>query len=320
MVKHRLSPFLLIPGVLLHLAGCGNDRDQAADDGQPRLISNIREIKTPFQGTVRAQQWIHTPSNSADITYTIRHDRIRRDVISTHPVLQTLSEIERRTGTTQSRHRSGVICHPAEDEVLLYCSDLSKKRFCQLTLSEYRDLCTQQTFGSPGFHYSFGLIFAGVPPGPERITESFDDAVTIEGLTCDRLVINFGSATLITIVEADHCETIQVDRKLLRLVEVNLPSEVTGFPLRVRRAAGIRQLRQAKPHADTRLNRLIDRVADGIEKTMESGLKVVEINSGVPEESAFRLPAEFSEVAGIAEFEAAFSAPPGDSDDDDDDD
>ncbi len=85
---------LYIGLVMLLAPDCGSfdSRDGEARNDQV-LSTSTAEIKNPFQGTIRAKQWLQSSIDSADITYSIRGDQIRREVKSTRV-------IDKLTGST----------------------------------------------------------------------------------------------------------------------------------------------------------------------------------------------------------------------------
>lgn len=284
------------------------DSDRPATEQPSILTTNSERIAVPFQGVIRAKQWLESPLNSSDVTYFIRQDKIRREVISTTVLDKTI----------RSPHCAGVICHPAGDRVVLYCAQDEKKFFCVLSLAEYRELCADQTYQSDASYYGFGRIFTDIPS--EYLTESTANAVSIGGLRCNRLVINFGGEILV-IIEADHCDAIQVNRALFSLVELNPPGELTGFPLRLRRVQTIRRLKNAESKSDSKYKQFIAKAAnvisDGLEKAMESGLDVKQIEAATLDDASFELSSDFSERSDVASFERAFFIPKSGSDWDD---
>jgi hypothetical protein len=110
--------FYFMATLALLAAGCGKKEPSGTSS------SNTAE-GTVFQGTIRATQWIQNPLNTFEITYTVSKDQIRRESKSTNV-------IDKLTGSTTM----GVICRPQQNEVILYCSALNKKRFCKLTLED----------------------------------------------------------------------------------------------------------------------------------------------------------------------------------------
>lgn len=296
--------------------GSGCSKSTPVPDGDDRPAANelnlvspaSGEIRVPFQGVIRAKQWIGTPLNSSDVTYFIGLERIRREVVST-----TLFD-----KTIRSPRRAGVICHPAANRVVLYCAEGEKKFSCTVSLSEYADICGSQTLKSSGDYYGFGRIFADMPP--DYLAESAADAVSIGGFECDRLVVNFGGEILV-IIEADHSPAVEVDPELFRLVELNPPDEMTGFPFRVRRVETLRRLRQAKSGSQSDYRQLIVKAANalsgGLEKVTECGLEIRQIEAKVLGDESFEVPDGFSELADASEFQREFYVPSGGSDWDD---
>lgn len=280
---------------LLSVVGCGGDaklRDSV-------LSVPAEKIQTPFQGTIRSKQWRHSAVNSSEITYTIRADQIRRETVSTN-ILETVI----------GSGRAGVICRPRKNEVLLYCSTSEKKRYCRLTLPQYRTLLDERQFdNSEPPHHGFGHIFLDLPLNAGS-GNSIADQTTIGGLKCDRCTVSFGRDISVVTIETDHCQRIQVPRDLLELVEPNIPAAVTGFPLFVRRVETIRQLRDVNPESAQRYKSLLGKLAklasDGLEKALESGLEIVEIDTTTPDAAAFELPADYSEVADLKAFQTEF--------------
>ena len=105
-----------------------------------------------------------------------------------------------------------------------------------------------------------------------------------------------------TTISTDHSLQILVPRERLLLVEPGLPASITGFPLMVRRVESINALQavKAKPE-DDRVKRWLAKAAklasDGLKKAFESGMEVLNVDASAPPDSAFEIPAGYTEVA-----------------------
>lgn len=274
-------------------AGCNNEPPASVEP----VVAAADQIEKPFRGTIRAKQRLGSPLNVADIVYEVSHDRIKREATTT-------SSLDALSGPTIS----GVVCKPRANEVVVYRSHQDKKRFVRLTISQYRKNFTD------GAHGGFGAIYLGIPEPKRTTVTNAANHSTIEGFGCDRHILKFDDAYTAVTIETDHCPRIEVARELLELVEPNIPSSITGFPLRVRRTEVIRALRDADPQVAERYKQVLSKLAESasnkIGEALESLVEITKVDPTVPPDFAFDLSAEYTEVADLAAFEQEFKLPP----------
>lgn len=292
----------------LLMAGCGKKpADKAAHTG-----TGTAPVGTAFLGTIRAKQWINTPLNTFEITYTIGKDEVRRESKSTNV-------IDKLVGSTTM----GVICRPKQDEVILYCSALGKKRSHKLTLEDYRLLSRFAGSGQMPYH-GYGRIYLDRPEDSACQILSTKAHSTIAGRKCDRHQMTFTQDFLSVAIVTDHTQELLVPRDLLLLAEPNIPSSVTGFPLQVRRMETVEMLQNAgaQPESEDKYKKWLTKAAriasDGLKKAMESGLEILEITSSPPDAAAFELSSDYTAVDSLTAYEMEFhelKASSGDIDD-----
>ena len=156
------------------------DADDAAAATRPFVLSG----KSPFTGTIRAKK-LAGPVTLADVTYTIDVGRIRRDEVDHGDVVT-----ERLAGIEP---RSGVIVDPSAGRVVLYATYLERRHYVTLTPAEYDRHLEAELASKAGASlrpHGYGTTF--LPLGAvERYSATNDaDATTVNGLTCDRLVLH----------------------------------------------------------------------------------------------------------------------------------
>jgi hypothetical protein len=277
--------------------GCGKKEAGSSAD----TSSGGATEGTPFLGTIRATQWIGTPLNTFEITYTVGKDQIRRESKSSNV-------IDKLTGATIM----GVICRPKQNEVILYCSALGKKRSYKLTLEDYLLLSKHTSYSSMPYH-GYGRIYLNLPEESACSISNTKDHSTIEGRKCDHHELIFTQDILSVNIASDHTRQILVPRDLLILAEPKIPQSITGFPLRVRRVETIQVLQQAgsQPEPEDKYKKWLAKAAklasDGLKKALESGLDILQVEYGEPESSAFQLTPDYTEVTDLTAYEAEFS-------------
>ena len=278
-----------------------NGCDRENKPGDPHASPNETvEQESHFVGTIRASQTLGSATlHSAEITYTIGKGKIRRESFSTDKLEKLL----------KSQTRAGIICDLARDEVILYCAKPGKKHFCRLTLAEYSALVKELSFGpNKDAHQGFGHLFLDVPAKPPVSTHQ-KEHTTIQNYSCDRYSLSFKKWSVLVTVETDHSPEIKVDQRLLELVEPNISSQITGFPLRIHRynkstskpqEGWMKLLDKAAKLAEEKLNKLLKWKYD---------LTVTEIKAEAPDASQFELSDDFIEVPNLKTFEGKFYEP-----------
>ena len=271
-------------------------------------------FSVPFYGVIKAREQRDLMLNNTEITYTISKAKIRREKVQKAP-LGKLAKVGLGT--------SGVICDIEKEEVLLYRSGVQGKFFVRKTLGEYRKLIDEKTYISdvslhpldrktmPEVWRFAGTFFVSVPqPIPAGHAVNVPDSRKVSGLPCDVLTIKQNDS----IWETSHCQLIKVDRELLELVELRIPSEVTGFPCLMRRleSVPVGTPKETESKAVKLLQKGVQLAAEVAEKAMKREVELFEITEGEPADSAFTLSDGFSELSELAEITKKFALPEGD--------
>lgn len=243
-------------------------------------------VGTPFTGVIKASRH-EGPLPVGEVTYTVGRDKIRREYLDRSDV------VTRHLARTPPL--SGVIADLPAGRVILYRTYLEERHFVEIPLDQYeRDLRP--------------------PPGTSRATNQ-PDAVEVNGLRCDLLRVEPPPAG----IEVSHCRAIIVDRRLLRLVEPDLPADVIGFPLAVRvndTTTGVADMSEAAQDAGAALRprpsrverlagdalRATTRAATRAARALDVRTDVIEIAEGAPPADAFDPPPGFARCTDLAEL------------------
>ena len=307
----RSFSIVIIACLLVGSIGCDSSpKDENASETREKEntgLSGSPSYKIPFEGIIRAKQWADSVLNSADLTYSLSENRIRREAVSRNPIDKIL----------RSDHIAGIICDMTRDEVLLYRTKDKEKYFVRMKQNGYRDKVKGIAYTTDMLKYGFGTIFLGLPSKRVYLSKNESDAVTVNGIKCDRFTINYGGL-IVTVIEADHSNSVEVNRELMKLVEPNLPDQVTGFPFRLRRAQLPRKVLEEdsspKDKSDEILMEGLKAIAKSVEKLLEAGMEISEVSENKLPHSVFRLSPDFIELQSFQELETKFSDPEGDSD------
>jgi len=274
-------------------------------------------FSVPFYGVIKAKEQRDLLLNSAEITYTIRKGKIRREATRTAPVGK-LADL--RLGA------AGVICDMQANQVVLYRTGQPGKFYTRMSVAHYRELITRPNastgvrvldnleFAEPIFWKHIGTFFVYIPrPIPAGQAVNLPEARMVGGVPCDLLKIQLDD----TVFEIYHCQKIKVDRELLELVELRLPSEVSGFPCSMRRLERVAV--QPPVQTESKTRQLLQKAASWAGKLAEKALKrevhVQQIIDYLPPDAAFMLDDTFVEVPTVDALQLKFSPPSGGDDD-----
>jgi hypothetical protein len=301
MVARRVILF----AVALLCAGCSRGCDDQSATTQPAAFATTtasqpttRRVvftgKTPFEGVIRTT---HRAAGLPvqHITYTISPRKIRREQVEQAALLTSK--------LTGGADHQGMIVDLDKREVLIYRKYLSKRLAITLTFEEFDQRAN--SIYAEGLYATGQYRFFAYQPDKCTITNT-PGAVTIEGLSCDRLVIDPVAIII------DHCRAIAVDRELLSRIEPRLPKEVTGFPLRIQNASAqhdVTTLGSSAHGALPRTAELVDRALRATTRAATRAAALVgesveftEIAEGPVEGSSFDLPAGFTMLSDYAKF------------------
>lgn len=274
-------------------------------------------FSVPFYGVIKAKEQRDLLLNSAEITYTIRKGKIRREATQIAPIGK-LGDL--RLGA------AGVICDMQADQVVLYRTGQPGKFYTRMSVADYRKIIMLPSagtgvrvldnleFAEPIYWKHIGTFFVYIPrPIPAGQAVNLPDARMVGGVTCDLLTIHFDE----TVFEIYHCQKIKVDRELLELVELRLPSEVSGFPCSMRRLERISV--QPSLQTESKTRQLLQKAASWAGKLAEKALKrevhVQQIIENLPPDAAFTLDGTFVEVPTVDALQLKFAPPSGGDDD-----
>jgi hypothetical protein len=297
---------LIVLLVTMLCVGCSRGcDDQRAGTTQPATATTAASTqpttrrvvftgRSPFEGIIRST---HRQGGVpvAHVTYTIARRQIRREQIDAAAIV--MSKV---TGETDYQ---GLIVDLDKRQVVIYAKYLSEKLAITLSLDEF----DREVTNSTGHALYAGKDYEFLKGGPDKYTfANTPDAVTIDGLACDRLLIQPRDMIV------DHCRAIVVDRELLSRVEPHLPTEVTGFPLRVeigtvRRDVGT--VASAAHGAMPRTAELVDRALRATTRAatraagyIDESIEFTEISEGAVSASSLDLPPGFKMVTDHGEF------------------
>jgi len=282
----------------------------------PRMAeAGRRTFSVPFRGSIKAKEEHDMLVNSWEITYTIGDQKIRREAVSKVPL--------GKLGTL-GLESFGIICDLASDRVLLYRAGEGKKLFTRMTVKEFEALIrvgcnSSETQPSlpflavrPSAWRHIGTFFADFSLSKAVVTNVPDER-TVSDLPCDLYTARLNNI----VVEASHCQLIKVERNLLNLVELDIPAEVTGFPLLMQRQQLI-PVSEAKTDAST-ARKLLQSGAKwagkAAEKAMHRGFELLEITEQTPSDSAFTLDKDYAECTDLDTLNQRFQPPEGGHDD-----
>lgn len=246
-----------------------------------------------FAGVIESRQFDGLSTRPTRVTFFIAPDRIRREVVS-------------RDGTV-----SGVVFNRTNDTVFVYRASDEKKHFVRLTSLQYQEFQRELISTDLWDSRCIGTIFMGLKPDTYLATNS-PHAVVVSGYDCDKLLVNKGAA-IVTVIEAAHCRSLPVNRDLLAQVEIDLPVELKGFPLQVRRIEGLRLPRSASSDSKGKFAKLASRaaewVSDGLKKVTEQKVEVVRVERKSADASMFELPSDYTALTDSKAFKRAFTPP-----------
>jgi hypothetical protein len=135
----------------------------------------------------------------------------------------------------------------------------------------------------------------------------------VSDLPCDLYTARLNNI----VIEVSHCQLIKVERNLLNLVELDIPAEVTGFPLLMQRQQLI-PVSEAKANAST-ARKLLQSGAKwagkAAEKAMHRGFELLEITEQVLSDSAFTLDKDYAECTNLDTLNQRFQPPESHHDD-----
>jgi hypothetical protein len=282
----------------------------------PRIAEvGRRTFSVPFRGSIKAKEERDMLVNSWEITYTIGDQKIRREAVSKIP-LGKLGDL--------GLESLGIICDLPADRVLLYRAGEGKKLFTRMTVKEFEALIragnstseTPQALSflavRPSAWKHIGTFFADFSLSKAVVT-NIPDARTVSDLPCDLYTARLNNI----VVEVSHCQLIKVERNLLNLVEIDLPAEVTGFPLLMQRQQLI-PVAAVTNNAST-ARKLLQSGAKwagkAAEKAMHRGFELLEITEQVPSDAAFTLEKDYAECTNLDTLNQRFHPPEGDHDD-----
>jgi hypothetical protein len=161
-------------------------------------------------------------------------------------------------------------------------------------------------------YHGYGRIYLNRPEDSDCQISNTKDHSTIEGRKCDRHELAFNESAYSVNISTDHTQQILVPRELLLLAEPNVPQTVTGFPVRVRRIETIQVLQQtgAQPEPEDKYKKWLVKAAklasDGLKKALESGLDILEIDYKAPDNTAFELSSDYTEVKDFDAYDMEF--------------
>jgi hypothetical protein len=266
----------------------------ATTTSQPTTRRVVFTGKTPFEGVIRTTHRL-AGLPIRHVTYTISPRRIRREQVEQSAVLTS-----KLTGDADLQ---GMIVDLEKREVLIYRKYLSKKLAITLTFEEFDERAN--SIYIEGLYATDQYRFLAYEPDKYTITNT-PDAVTIDGLSCDRLIIDPFA------IIVDHCRAIVVDRELLSRIEPRLPKEVTGFPLRIQRATAQHDVTTIGSAAHGSLPRTAEVVDRALRATtraatraatlVDESMEFTDIAEGSVEGSSFDLPAGFTMLSDYAKF------------------
>jgi hypothetical protein len=177
-----------------------------------------KTFSSPFQGTIEAEEIIGNAILKKKIKYTVSKNFIKRESVLNNILIKDVV--------------NGIICDLNLNEIILYRINGEKKFYVKLKVEEYLILREALLASSPLVNrvlenFPFGTIFADLPQ--KGVYSIVKDEHEINNYFCKESEIKYLNIHLVI----DHCEGIQVDKKLLELVEVGYPERINGLGINV---------------------------------------------------------------------------------------
>jgi hypothetical protein len=233
----------------------------------------------------------------SDVEYTIDAQRIRRE--KTYVVPQKVLGAPRRVGVTIDLTKGRAIRYETVN---------NKRYFLEQSIEQYDAILDEATnFAYGTTSYENGVRQLG------RYGALTVGNAAVDGVACD--VLRLDPPQFNALVH--HAPTISVDRSLLARVEPGIPTEVSGFPLRVH--VGVVQW-GGMPEATktSRMEQLGDRALRAATRAtsrasavLDTKLDVVTILEGPVNAAAFDAPDGFTAASSFEEFKEKIRPKPG---------
>lgn len=262
----------------------------ASDTTSKTNSSKVKKPNKIFNGIIITEQNEGTSINKKTVTYTISDKKIKRESSYKSGVRKFLLDKE----------INGIICDLVKNEVLLYRATKEKKYYVKLSIDKYLTLRKTLLLSKNRLgHYGFGSIFIGAPQ--DIAFDLIEENLDFNGYICDKKEKSNDKVYLMI----HQWNEINVNQKLLGLVEANYPKGITGFPVNILKK-NLFIKKKPSPQKQSKFKKFLKSAVNVVKNAkvlLEYKMQIKEVIEKELDNDVFSLTEDFELIESFTELE-----------------